>query len=241
MSRIGIIAAMPKEAYCLERKILFLRKPVEIEKNIFVCISGVGEENALLSAKKLYDNCNVNALISWGVAGSINSIVKPGDLIIAKEIIGDNIKFMITQKWLNEIVRYLEKKSIHVHVSKLTSTTNICSTITAKKNLSKATAALAVDMESAAIASFSQKNNIDFLAIRSIADDHNTNIPAVICNHTDEYGQPALLQFIFSCLKNPSQIYTLIKIGVCYKKALNTLKKVSTTLKKQHFLYHKQP
>ena len=74
LSRVGIIVALPAEAKCLYSKKLKVGLPDEIQKDIFLCLSGIGYESALIAAKKL-TALKVDALISWGVAGAIDKSV----------------------------------------------------------------------------------------------------------------------------------------------------------------------
>ena len=120
----------------------------------------------------------------------------------------------------------------------IASVSDICASVLDKKNLSLKSGAVAVDMESAAIAELASANNIDFLVVRAIADDADTGIPEAVLKHTNTLGRPDPLPFLFSCLKKPGQIKELFKLAKCYKQALKTLKQIAPDLKKQHFLYN---
>ena len=237
MSKLGIIAALPAEAHCLRTEKYKLNSPLEIQKDIFVCISGMGAKNASTSARKLIE-INVNALISWGVAGAITSMLKPGDLLIANEVICEDTSLFPDDRWGRNIALDLNNTSISIYLEKLVSTDNMCSTPDDKMHLAANTGAYAVDMESAAIAKIAKEKEIDFLVLRAIADDVNTFIPTVVTQHTDILGRPKLLPFIISCLKQPGQIKELIKLAKYYNQALLTLKQIAPDLKKQHFLYN---
>ena len=92
-------------------------------------------------------------------------------------------------------------------------------------------------MESGAIAKIADSNSIDFIVIRSISDDADTIIPNAILTYTDHLGRPDLYPFLFSCIKQPSQILGIIKLAQCYKKALSSLNQIASDLKKHHFHY----
>lgn len=239
MSRLGIIAALPAEAKCLHNKNIDIASPIEIENGIFLCLSGIGHEAATICANNLL-SLNIDALISWGVAGAINDSLKPGDLLIAESVIGREYKYVVSNEWLNRMKAYFMKMSSNPKIAPIASTEALCTSAKDKKYLSQKTGAVAVDMESAAIAAIAKAQNIDFLVIRSIADDANTSIPEAVIKHTDSLGRPKLFGFIISCLKKPVQLSDLIKLGYYYKKALITLKSNASDLKKQHFLYNSQ-
>ncbi len=237
MSRIGIIAALPAEAGSLQPGKYKQHSPVEIERDIFVCMSGMGAENAAVSVKKLIEK-NVDAVISWGVAGSISPMLNPGDLLIVNEVSDQGSNFISPKRWVSDIALRLNSTSFSIHIGKISSVTTMCTTAKEKKYLSENTGAYAVDMESETIATLAKEYDIDFLGLRAVADDAEMSIPEVVSQHTDSLGRPVLLPFIFSCIKQPGQIKNLIKLAKCYNQALLTLRQVATDLKKQHFLYN---
>lgn len=235
MSRIGIIAALPAEANCLYHKKLKLQTPVEITKDIYLCLSGMGYDSAQQATTQLL-KLEVDALISWGVAGSIDQSLKSGDLLIVQSIITNDASYSIREDWLTRL-----KTQLHfTKIGDIASVTDICATVIDKNNLSAKSGAIAVDMESAAIAELATANKIDFLVLRAIADDANTSIPEVVVNHTDGLGRPQTIPFIISCLEKPGQIKQLLTLAKCYKQALKTLKRIAPDLKKQQFLYNTQ-
>ena len=237
MKRIGIIAALPAEVGSLHQGKYKLNTPVEIQKDLFVCMSGMGAANASLSAIKLIEK-EVDALISWGVAGAITSILQPGDLLIADEVIAEESSFFPDQHWLSNIVSSLNNAPASIHINKIASIDQVCSTIDDKKQVSEKTNAYAVDMESSAIAKIAKENGKDFLAIRAIADDAQTSLPKVVTQYTDMLGRPKWGPFIYSCLTQPGQIKDLIKLAKCYNQALLTLHQIAPDLKKQYSLYN---
>jgi adenosylhomocysteine nucleosidase len=236
LSRIGIIAALPAEAACLTNKKLDVCSPVEIHKEIFMCLSGIGYDAAQKSSKQLLE-LNIDVLISWGLAGSIVSSLRSGDLLLASNVISDNDSWTINVDWLSKCQMLLADSSINITSDDIVSINNVCANTQDKHELSIRTDAVAVDMESAAIAELASTNNIDFIVIRAIADSVDTSIPEAVLKHTNSLGRPEPLPFLLSCLRNPGQIKSLIKLAKCYKQALNTLKLIAPDLKKQHFLY----
>ncbi len=196
----------------------------------------MGYDSAQCGSQQLIE-LGVDALISWGLAGSIDMTLKPGDLLLARNVIGNDKSWPTHPDWVNKLQMQCQHSSFSTLSADIASVSGICASISDKKNLSLKSGAIAVDMESAAIAELATTNNIDFLVVRAIADDAGTSIPKAVLNHTDLLGKPNPIPFFLSCLKNPSQIKDLIKLAKCYKQALKTLKHIAPDLKKQHFLY----
>ncbi len=236
MSRIGIIVALPAEAKCLYSEKLKVGLPIEIQQDVFLCLSGIGHESALHAAKKLVA-LKVDALISWGVAGAIDKSVNAGDVILASSIINEENRYSISEDWLSRISEHFIPSEPNIFNGDIASSKEICASITDKQHLLQKTKALAVDMESAAIAEIATANNLDLLVIRTISDDADTAIPEAILKHTNNLGQPRIFNFMLSCIMKPNQIREISSLASGYKKGLSSLSEIAEVLKDRHFLY----
>jgi adenosylhomocysteine nucleosidase len=236
LSKIGIIAALPAEVACLHNKKLDAFTPIEIQQDIFLCLSGMGYDSARTAAQK-HLNLKVDALISWGVAGALEPSLNTGDLIFATSVVSHDKTYQASVEWNNRLFTHFQNIHDKVLTANIVSSEEVCSSITDKNNLFKRTNAKAVDMESAAIVEIAGKNNLDFIVIRAIADSANTSIPDAVLKHTDNFGNPHILKFVLSCLSKPSQIGELMTLATSYKTALKTLSKIAPDLKKQNFFY----
>lgn len=236
MSRIGIIAALPAEAKCLYSKKLKAGVPIEIQQDVFLCLSGIGHESALHAAKKLV-TLKVDALISWGVAGAIEHSLNAGDVILAKSIINGESRYSISEDWLSRISEHFLPSEPNIFSGDIASSKEICASIKDKQHLLKKTEALAVDMESAAVAETATVNNLDLLVIRTISDNADTAIPEAILKHTNNLGQPRIFNFMLSCILKPNQIREIYSLASGYKKGLASLSEIAQVLKDRHFLY----
>ncbi|MBL1141038.1 MAG: hypothetical protein HND53_03320 [Proteobacteria bacterium] len=235
MSKLGIIAALPAEAACLHEKKLTVGSPIEIQQDIFLCLSGMGYESAGNAAKKYLD-LNIDGLISWGVAGALEPSLNSGDLVLARSIISQNKNFQTSAQWTNKLLTHFQENNKLLNTD-IASSEEVCASIADKNSLFKATGATAVDMESAAIAEIALANNLDFLVIRAIADKANTSIPETVLKHTDNLGNPKVLKFVISCIFKPSQISELAILAKSYKTALKRLNDIAPDLKSSDFFY----
>lgn len=100
-------------------------------------------------------------------------------------------------------------------------------TVDDKRRLQSKTNALAVDMESLAIAQFANKENLPCVSIRAIVDEASQCIPEAVIKNTDIFGRPALIPLFSSLIRNPGLITELIKLGSGMKKATTTLNTVA--------------
>ena len=237
MSKIGIIAALPAEAKCLYKKKLQIAQPVEIEKDTFLCLSGIGHDAANTAIGKLL-TLNIRALVSWGVAGALDPALNSGDLLIANTVIFEDEQYDSYIDWSTKLNTFYSSHSCNTVQGNIVSTSSICSSIEAKQEIAKSTGALAIDMESAAVAQAAKEYNLKFIVLRAIADGANTSIPNAVLEHTNALGQPRPWGFFCSCVKEPGQIKQLLRLARCFNAAIKTLNQGAMDLKKQHFLYN---
>ena len=237
MSKLGIIAALPDEANCLDKNKLEVAKPIEIQKNIYLCLSGIGQPAAHEATLKLL-KYNVDALISWGVSGAVDPSLNSGDVLIAEVIMSNNDDYITPARWRNDIYDHLKKSFSYIKIGKILSINEISGSIENKEEFFSHTGTNAVDMESSSIATIAKSENKEFIAIRAVADDAKTIIPETVISNIDHLGRPNLIPFISSCVKQPDQIIDLFKLAKKHKIAIHSLTQIATDLKKHHFLYN---
>ena len=236
MKKLGIIAALPAEAKCFHTTKINLKSPFEIERSIFLCISGIGYKSSLNAAKELI-KLNVDAIISWGIAGATCDLVNTGDIILAKSIKNHKNIYSTSVKWRKKIIEHFKDSSLNILNEDVVSVEEVCNTPIKKIELFKKTKAVAIDMESAAIAEVAMSNNLDFITVRAIADNSALYIPDVVVKNIDNYGHIKIIKLITSCMFYPSQINQIFLLAKSYKKALKSLENFSTELKKENFFY----
>jgi adenosylhomocysteine nucleosidase len=96
-----------------------------------------------------------------------------------------------------------------------------------KSALFEKSGALAVDMESAAIARVAAAARLPFLAIRAISDSATSAIPRPLLNATDAFGRVDPFRLLISLARRPYLLPNLIHVGLSFRRAQNTLKKVA--------------
>ena len=232
-----MIAALPDEAACLTQQPLQQLVPININEDTCICLSGIGHNNALHAAAELIKQ-DCQALISWGVAGGLNESLHSGDVIVADKIISNDITIECHANWQEQLLIHLSSAEYRVVNGSIYSNTAICASAKAKNKLHLKTGADAVDMESAAIAGLAKEMNLEFVAIRTIADEAIASIPPAVKRHTNELGKPKPIRFLLSCLFNPMQIASLILLARAFSKAMNTMKIIAPDLKDRRFLYN---
>ena len=136
-------------------------------KRLVVIESGVGRTAAKRATQAIILGHSPRWIISAGFAGGLHESIAQGDILLANAIVDtDGKQFEIDFK--------LDPATIashgHLHVGRLLTSERIIAEPSEKKNLGQRYGALAVDMESIAVADVCRQEKIRFLAVRAISD-----------------------------------------------------------------------
>ena len=172
-------------------------------------------------------------LMSWGCAGALSDHINSGDLVLANSLLdttGDlSISQSISTHWHTNTHQHLSK-SVTVHCGLLVESVDIVSTSTAKQALHQQTGALAVDMESVAVAKIALQHGKPYLVIRSIVDPVYLDLPRAISQSLNAQGEVVMQQLLWHIVRKPNEIPALIKLGRHFNAATTTLKVIAKQL-----------
>jgi adenosylhomocysteine nucleosidase len=228
----GIVVALPEELSTLSAKKIAKGRVGEISDNILVICSGAGRENAQFAAELLVAQ-GASRLISWGCAGALDAELKPGDLMLATSCMDANqvVVEPHNEDWLVHGRACLDNHAqIHIHTGRLAESKGIAATSQDKARLAQATGAIAVDMESIAIAKVAQKHGLPFLSIRAIADPLGMDLPKAVSHALNDHGDVELGKLLIYVLWHPTELLDLIRLGLYFNAAKKTLRKVAKQL-----------
>jgi len=225
----GIVVALPEELRTLTKSRVQQGECISVADNILLTLSGAGAKNAIFAAQNLIDK-GADRLISWGCAGALAPHLKAGDLLIPDTILAkNNTQFATRQAWSKQIIDLL-KPGIQCHTGRLFESGSIINLAQDKVALHQQTAALAVDMESGAVARTALKADIPFVVIRSIADLAGQNLPQAIAHAMTDKGVISLPKLMLYLCSHPTELPGLIKLGLNFNAASKTLKTVASHL-----------
>jgi adenosylhomocysteine nucleosidase len=229
LAHIGILTALLPEAAALARKpevntLITLSE----QTTLFVC--GVGAERARRGAERLLAN-GAQALIGMGMAGALAGHVRSGDVIIPDRILDAGGRHHETDAgWRATVISAISRRGFPVHGGSLLHSAHIVRRARDKHDLHRATGALAVDMESAAMLEVATGNNIPSLVLRVIIDTADMVIPDFIIAQSDDYGRPRSGGVILSLLKQPGQLPHLVRLARGYRVAAGRLRRLGEDL-----------
>ena len=225
----GLVVALPEELTTLTSKKIEKGNCLFIADQLLVAYSGAGSTNAKAAAELLVAK-GATRLISWGCAAALGASLKPGDLILADKLIdAENNKLDINADW-HSYSRSILSKFVDVTCGCLAESVSIVSTSTDKKHLHSLTGAVALDMESIAIAKVARQYTLPFLAIRVIVDPVEMSLPLAINHSLNDKGEMVLKKLLVFLFLHPAELPGLIKLGFNFNAAKKTLKSVSKQL-----------
>jgi len=228
----GIVVALSEELTTLTPKKIDKGDCLFVADKLVVAYSGSGSINAR-SAAELLVTKGATRLISWGCAAALSGTLKPGDLVLADELIdfegGRDAKCCVSTDWHSYTKERLAT-FLAVHCGRLAESTSIVSNRMEKKQLYALTGAVALDMESVAIAKVARQYTIPFLVIRAIVDPVDMSLPQAISYSLNDQGEVALGKLLFFLFLHPAELPGLIKLGMYFNAAKKTLKLVAKHL-----------
>lgn len=225
MKTVGIVVALGDECRGLTHRRAPEGACLALSEHCLLALSGVGAAAAARAATLLIEE-GAGALVSWGCAAALDPRLKPGDLILPNRIIdADGLLLETSSDWRNRLFSRLAGR-LSVYQDALAEGTAIIATPAEKARIFAETGAIALDMESAAIARAARRIEIPFLAIRTIADPAAMAVPTSVLAAQDETGKVRIPKVLGHALLNPGDLLGLIQLGRHFRAAMKTLREV---------------
>jgi len=235
----GIVVALPQELGTLTTRKVVKGQCVFLTDSLALAYSGAGANNAEAAAQLLIAQ-GATRLISWGCAGALSANLTSGDLVLADELIdADGVIISIDHEWHRRVKTVLEKTACQssgfaLRCGSLLESKTLVATSRDKQQLHRQSAAIALDMESVAVAKVARAHALPFLVIRAIADPVTMDLPQAVSHALNEQGDVQLGKLLTYLLTHPSELKGLITLGQHFNAAKRTLKLVANQL--EHFL-----
>ncbi len=196
---IGIIVAEDKELDAIKQCMLDLSeiniynlviyKGIINNKTYLLVKCGVGKVNSARTAQILIDKFDIACIINTGSAGSVNSTLNIGDIVVGtklvqhdfdvtafgreKGFISDTGKFFESDKNLIDKCKKVKIPNQNILFGTIASGDIFCTDINMKNKIRNKFDCDCIEMEGAAIAQVCFLSNIPFIIIRSISDTPN--------------------------------------------------------------------
>jgi adenosylhomocysteine nucleosidase len=225
----GLVVALPEECRSLTNRRVRRGDCFALGEGRLVCVSGVGKDNAAQAAHRLID-AGARGLLSWGCAGGLSPTLKPGDLCLPSAILD-----ALGQSWsVSALWHHYAREALHPvfdpDIGPLVTADRAAATADDKRALAISSGAVAIDMESAAVAAVARERALPFLAVRAIADPADMALPPLVLRATDANGSFNRPLLIAQTLLNLGQMAAMLRLASHFRVALRTLTEAARLL-----------
>jgi adenosylhomocysteine nucleosidase len=148
-------------------------------------------------------------VVSWGLCGGLDPRLRPGDLILAKEVVWNDGAIGTDEAVTASLAPRLVGAGARVVVERLAGADAPVLTAAAKAELRCATGAAGVDMESLIAGQYALEQRIPFAILRAVADPAERDLPPLVLKAVDSDGGINALAVIGELICSPSQFVAL--------------------------------
>ncbi len=170
-------------------------------QEVLIVHTGMGEARTRERLIPFFENHPVERVISAGYAGGLDPLLPTGTLFLAENY--------SSPEWLARARALFQNRS---RVGTLATAPAALETCQAKAALARRTGALAVDMETAAIAALCREKGIPLLSLRAISDNAREElaVPFSICFDAEKQ-RPRPFALVKFLLRHPSRLPGFIR------------------------------
>jgi len=233
--RVGFVAALAAEARALSSKATQNGAPLALDDGSLIAVSGIGPVAAAAAAQALIDS-GAGALVSFGLAGGLDPALPAGAIFLPNEVISiDGGRFQTAHAWRERVAGALAEVRPIV-CGKLLTSTRIIASVSEKAAAFVETGAVAVDMESLAVAQAAAAHRLPFLTVRVIVDTATDTLPSAVMLSNDASGLH-IWRLIRALSAAPADIVGVIRLARRYRiasRSLRTLARNASLRDPQH-------
>ncbi len=205
---------------------------LESEKKIASKISGAIVACAAARPHKARDLARelvamgATKLLSFGIAGSLDSSVHLGDVFIGTRIASTTGQWQCDEAWGKELVN----KIPYAKRGGVFGSETLIPTIEEKETLYRKTGCAIVDMESQCAAEVAAEAKLPLMVVRAVCDDAVMNVPPFVMAAIAENGSVRPIKALAHLAMHPLQTKDLFKIMNGTNQALTSLRGVKAAL-----------
>lgn len=188
---------------------------------VVVAESGMGYARARKAALAMIDAHSPKWILSSGFSGALLPIMKIGQIVMASEIVDQHGQ-------VQKIDLSLESDEANgLYVGRMLTVDEMVRTVEQKKQLRDEYEALAVDMESLAVAQVAAETKTGFMAVRVISDDMSSDLPPEVLSIIGDTGAVRAGAALTSIFKRPESVKDMLHLR---KNAQAAAKSLATFL-----------
>ncbi len=207
---IGIVAALPIELAAFVDRCDKVRKYTGgefvfrggryDEAKIAIVESGMGFARARRATQALVEAHTPKWLLSCGFSGALLPDMKIGHIVMANSICDVHGHDMDIHLDLPG------DPAKGLHVGRIVTADELVRTVEQKQRLAERFGAIAVDLESLAVAQVAKEHKLGFMAVRTISDDMSADVPSEVLSVVGPTGSARFGAALGAIWKRPSSV-----------------------------------
>jgi adenosylhomocysteine nucleosidase len=222
---MGVVAALEAEARTLGTAVRRRDGLSSLGDGALLAVSGIGGALAAIAARNLVD-AGASSLMSFGLAGGLDPALNAGTVVLPKEVISrDGVRFLTSAGWREQLGTNIAGQRT-VTGGILLSSSQPIDTVADKAAAFRATGAVAVDMESVAVAQVAAAHDLPFIAVRVIVDTAADVLPRAVVA-ASRAGHLSLRRLLGGLAMAPLELVPLIRLAQRYRAATRSLAAVA--------------
>jgi len=170
------------------------------------------------------DPSTIRGVISFGVAGGLDPALKPGDVVVATEVLAGDTRWLAGLTLNEDLIASVALGRSRVVRGGLAGVEPVVAARSVKAALRLETGAAAVDMESHIAAAYAADAGLPFAALRVIADPADRALPALAVTAIKANGDIDLRKVLSGVARNPMMLRALVSTGIDFNRALRSLR-----------------
>jgi nucleoside phosphorylase len=223
--RLGIVTALAAEARVLAHRAVAPDQPIRLGQDRWLWLCGMGPSAAHEAAEVLLRG-GADALAVFGVAGGLAPGLRSGTLFCPSLVVdAANRAYRPTPDWQAALAERLRATTHPVLDSgALLGLDTPLLGAADKQAMHARHQALAVDMESAAVAAVASERKIPFVVLRAIVDECDDEVPLALQASVDAWGRPRPLALLVALGRQPGLLARLPRLASRMRQATRALR-----------------
>jgi adenosylhomocysteine nucleosidase len=173
---------------------------------------GVGRKRAERATHALLDAHSPQWLLSIGFSGGLTDQLKIGDVVVANRIVPAEAPGPADDAGLKIDIKMPSDEAKGLYVGRIAAADHIVHSVAEKRGIHERTGAIAVDMESLAVAEACRERKARFMAVRGISDDCSADLPSEVLSVLGGTGSVRAGAIVGALWKRPSSYKDLWRL-----------------------------
>lgn len=174
--------------------------------------TGMGRDRARRALVEVAEKWDLKEVISIGYAGALDPSLEVGDLVVADLVMELDSSRPEDDTKTFSLEKEIFNPATDVHKRILLTVDRVAATPQEKKKLKEQYSAVAVDMETSALAEEAQTRDLAFVSVRAITDTANQEL--IDCAHlVEENGEVSKMKAGWHVLTHPGDLKGMIELG----------------------------